>query len=379
MSKGRPSARPSMVLDDEDSRYGRVEGERRSLHLTPKFDERLKRIFQVLIILVIVVIALDQLRGIFIPFFLALLMFFLIRPLVRKLHESDMPTWLAYTLSIWGVFLVLGVTAWVVTIQVMDLQDDLPTYEQKLTDLSHDAESISIFGWSPDLSAVDEAISGPAFQDFLLGAGQSAISVLATTVTALVFLIFIALEAGLLPKRLEKVLEPEMMERVRTVAARAEQGINEYLAVKTMISLGTGTVASLIMLAFNLDLWILWGFLTFALNYVPLIGSVIATIPPALLSFIVMEPGAAITMIILLTANQQLFGSFIEPQFTGKRLDISPLVLLLVVAFCSWLWGLVGMILAVPMAMITKIILLSVDETWAIGMLMAAGVPDEEE
>lgn len=349
-----------------------------SFPLPKGFDRRLERTFQVLVVLAISVVALQALQAIFKPLFLALLIFFLLRPVVRRLHESNMPTPAAYALAISGVVLLMVVAGWMVTLQVQSLEERLPFYESRLENLSADAEEFQILGWSPNVTGIEQQLSSQESQELMLSYGRDVADGLVTAGTVVFFLVFIALEASYLPRRLAKVYSPEVMERIREVSARAEEGINQYLVIKTLVSLGTGTTSALIMLFFGIDLWFLWGFLTFALNYVPYIGSIIATVPPALLSFVILDPGMALLMIALLIGNQQLFGSVIEPQFTGKRLDISPLVLLLVVAFWSWMWGLTGMILAVPLAMITKIILLSMEQTRPLGLLMAADVSEEE-
>ena len=94
-------------------------------------------------------------------------------------------------------------------------------------------------------------------------------------------------------------------------------------------------------------------------------------IPPGILALILLEPGMALLMIALLIANQQAWGAFVEPQLAGQRLDMSPIVLLILVAFWGWAWGLMGAVLGVPLAVIMKIALESDPRTRPIAMLLS--------
>jgi predicted PurR-regulated permease PerM len=125
--------------------------------------------------------------------------------------------------------------------------------------------------------------------------------------------------------------------------------------------------------------WFLWSALTFMLNFVPYIGSLFALIPPAFLALLLLDPTVSITLIIILVVNQQIWGQFIENKMFGSSLDISPVVLLLVTAFWFWLWGIMGMVLAVPMAVIAKIILGKIPETRPISILLSERPPVVEE
>ena len=88
---------------------------------------------------------------------------------------------------------------------------------------------------------------------------------------------------------------------------------------------------------------------------------------------------SALLLLAILIANQQLWGGIIEPQLSGQRLNISPIVLLLVVAFWGWAWGLMGMVLGVPLAVIMKIVLESDPRTKPIALLLSSNPQSSEE
>ena len=133
------------------------------------------------------------------------------------------------------------------------------------------------------------------------------------------------------------------------------------------------------MAMFGIDLWFVWAVMTFILNYVPYIGSLIATIPPLILGLILLNPTGLLILTILLLVNQQVWGNYIETKWAGRALDLSPVVLLLITAFSFWLWGILGMILAIPLFAIVKIVLENIEETRPIAIMLSERAPTLEE
>ena len=133
------------------------------------------------------------------------------------------------------------------------------------------------------------------------------------------------------------------------------------------------------MLFFCIDLWFTCAFLTFLLNSVPYIGSLLATIPPLLLVFILLDASMLMVMSVLLLGNQQLWDNVITTRWAGRALDISPVLLLLVTAFSFWVWGIVGMILSIPLIVILKIVLENIEATRPLAILLSERAPTLEE
>ena len=133
------------------------------------------------------------------------------------------------------------------------------------------------------------------------------------------------------------------------------------------------------MLVFGIDLWFTWALLTFLLNYVPYIGSLLATIPPIVLGFILLDPALLLLLTTLLLTNQQLWGNIIETRWAGRALDISPVLLLVVTAFSFWVWGIIGMILSIPLVVILKIVLENIDATRPLAIILSERAPTLEE
>lgn len=132
--------------------------------------------------------------------------------------------------------------------------------------------------------------------------------------------------------------------------------LQSYILYKTLISAVTGALFTFVLLLYGVDFAVFWGFLAFLLNYIPNIGSLLATIFPILIALL--EYGLGITTIslsALLVAVQFIMGNLVEPKLLGERMDLSPVFVLFSLFFWGWIWGIVGMFLAVPIASVIKI------------------------
>jgi len=185
--------------------------------------------------------------------------------------------------------------------------------------------------------------------------------------------IFMLTEAQSFGRRLQAISEAHGPDFVRMLDATRD--IQRYLAIKTLASLVTGFLAGLLCWTAGLDFFILWGILAFALNFIPVIGSVVAGVPPMILALLASGfPSALLVAGGYLLINN-LIGSFLEPIFVGRRLGISILVVVISVLFWGWVWGPLGMLLAVPLTMILKVVLMgSRDFRW-IGVAISSEAP----
>jgi AI-2 transport protein TqsA len=137
-----------------------------------------------------------------------------------------------------------------------------------------------------------------------------------------------------------------------------------YLTIKTIMSLVTGLFAGLMCWWMGLDFFLLWGILAFVTNFIPVVGSIIASVPPILLAVIMKGggAGAALQVAIGYAVIYALLDNLVQPLLLGRRFGLSILVVVLSVLFWGWLWGIIGVLLAVPLTMILKVILDNTEE-----------------
>lgn len=156
------------------------------------------------------------------------------------------------------------------------------------------------------------------------------------------------------------------------------RGIQRYLGVKTLVSFATGSLCYAVLVALEVPYALLFGFLTFLLNYIPTFGSIIAGILPVVTA---LANGATwnrvlAIMVTYLSVNI-ILGSVVEPRILGRELNLSPLVIIVSVVVWAALWGVIGTFLAVPLTAAAQIILASQENTRPIAVLLSSGPPKE--
>lgn len=180
-------------------------------------------------------------------------------------------------------------------------------------------------------------------------------SVASKSVFALIIMIFVLAESNRFSQKLKEVI------RVRGPDLRRFQNssrdIQKYLGIKTAISALTGVLAWLACSVIGVDFPILWGLVAFLFNFVPAIGSIVASIPPVILALILQGFWPAVAVLICYLAINMTLGNFIEPILMGERFGISTVVVILSVVFWGFVWGPIGMFLAVPLTMMVKVML----------------------
>jgi predicted PurR-regulated permease PerM len=183
--------------------------------------------------------------------------------------------------------------------------------------------------------------------------------------------VFILLEASSLPGKIRAAIgKPDSpLSQYNDVI----KNVNKYLGIKTLISLGTGFTVFLWLIILGIDFPILWGLLAFLLNFVPNIGSLLASVPAIILALIQFGLGKAVLTAMGYFAVNTIFGSILEVRIFGKGLGLSTLVVFVSLIFWGWVLGPIGMLLSVPLTMIIKIILESNESTKGMAILLGSG------
>lgn len=152
---------------------------------------------------------------------------------------------------------------------------------------------------------------------------------------------------------------PEHEKKKATEAfMRIKDSVSSYIIVKTYVSLITGTVVGMICWFFGIDYAVLWGFLAFVLNYIPYIGSLIAIVPPLVLGIIAFnDVGKVLFLFVCLEGVQLTMGNVIEPRWMGDSFSINTVSVLFGFVFWAFMWGTAGMLLAVPLTFMFKVVI----------------------
>jgi predicted PurR-regulated permease PerM len=246
---------------------------------------------------------------------------------------------------------------------------DLPALRGKVDERTANAAAwLRDHGWKSGAEPLRDRLDPNALLDFVQTTTQSLLAVLSSFVVILLLTVFALIEADDMPRKLRAALaDPDADLRVYGGMARA---VGTYAFWKTGMNLLTGALVALTCWAFEVREPLLWGLVAFLFNYIPNIGSLIVAVPITLLAWIDHGGPRALLVLLVYLAVNQLVGVVIEPRLMGRKMGLSPLVVLLSLLFWGWVWGPVGMLLSVPLTMILRTLLLKTHDGRALGVLL---------
>jgi len=292
--------------------------------------------------------------GILVPFLLSLFIAIMCNPLVAKASEFKIPKAVSVIVVI-SLFVTIALSlAGLVGQSLTELSQLIPHYREQLHGefiwLTTFLNKYNIQVSSAILlEYFDPAVAMRMAANMLSGFG----SVMANLFLIILTVVFMLFEASSFPIKLHFALDdPEM--RLKQIE-RFLASVNHYIAIKTMVSIATGVIVSVMLWVFDLDFFLLWGVLAFLLNYIPNIGSIISAIPAVILAALQLGFAQAGFIGLGYIIINMVMGNMIEPRYLGKGLGLSTLVVFLSLIFWGWLLGTVGMLLSVPLTMILKI------------------------
>jgi AI-2 transport protein TqsA len=325
---------------------------------------------------VIVIAGLRAAAVILVPLVLAVYLAALSAPLLKVLPRVPglrwIPHWVAVLLTAIIVVVVVGLAVTVLTMSVRMLIGSLPTYRERLDEALKPLLAHAVrLGVNPE--AVRLSLVGPEKAIGIIHAiVGSALGVLSDTLLILLLYIFAMLGAPGHGERLRQALGDSAPENLRRMRDQA-QG---YLRLKTILSLLNGTGIGLLAAVLGIDFAAVWGFLGFTLNYIPNLGSIVAVTLPALLALVT----RGWTTVFLLVGGaillDQILSRVLEPRLMGRSLGLPPLVVIISLLFWGWLWGPVGVVLAVPLTTTLKIILAETPDLRWLAVLGSNGSPE---
>ena len=310
---------------------------------------------------------LSFLKGVLVPFALALFLNILLSPLVNlQVTRLRLPRWLAVVTTLALSTLMLAFLASMVTTSVGQLAGNMKAYEARFQELvlagfnripTELAEHLNT-GWLLNLSS--EAISSG-----LKNVSDAILFILSQSILVFLFLIFLLLgEIKATPGGLFKEIE-----------ARRKR----YLLTKTGVSCITALLFGLVLTTAQVELALVFALLTFILNFVPNVGFIAVVLPvPVLLFSPSLSIGGAILVILILLVVQFTMGNLVEPKIVGETLSLHPITVLLSLLLWGTLWGSVGMVLAVPLTATIHIILEQIEGGTPIARAMAGRLSLEE-
>ena len=301
------------------------------------------------------------------PAFLALIVVIAIYPVHAWLRRRGWPDGLT-TLVL--VLLVVGVLvgfALVVVVSIAQLAALLPQYADR-TDQLLSSVAGSLSGLGVDSGQLQEAVSAvdPAKVVALIGAVLAGLSgILSSLVFLVCLMLFLSVDAAGIERRLAAVAgdRPELESALRSFA----HGTRSYLLVSTVFGLIVGVLDGVALAIIGVPLPVLWGVLSFITNYIPNVGFILGLIPPALLALLALGVPEMLAVIVVYCVLNFVIQSLIQPRYVGDSVGLAITTTFVALVFWTWLLGPLGALLAIPLTLLVKALLVDVDPSarWA--------------
>ena len=352
------------------------------------------KFFVTILGLFIIFFVLQELQHIFIPLVIAYFMFFFFEPLNNFFESKKIPMPVIIFIDLFlTVSMFYGISR-VIIDRFVSFSVRLPMFEVKLNHIiSTSAVSLGLknrllthFDVSRLLQSVDVGVLAS-------GIFSSTLTIATSVLLILFFFIFIntghnkifeairmryverEIKSSLkqmkkeLKSAKDKDFENSMDEVMETLTIQRElklrktfkditEQVQKYIVTKFLISLSVGLLVGIILWLFKIEFFIIWAAFAILLNFIPNVGSVFAVIMPSLMALVQYESfGYAAIVAAVIIVTQNIIGNIIEPKIFGDRLGLNPLVILLSLLVWGYIWGIVGMFLAVPLTAIAKIIM----------------------
>lgn len=320
----------------------------------------------ILIAAVAVGAALAYMRPALVPFVLSVFVYYLVSPLADLLEtRARFPRWASTVTTLLVVAGLIALTALLVTTSVRGLLTSADIYQERMLRLAQRVtEVLDRRGLDVGQGALLNTIRDFPISRLVQSAAGAALSVVTNGFLVMIFVIFLLL--GRRPGRFKSKVLREI-----------DAGIRRFLALKLTISAATGAIVGTILALLGLELALVFGVLTFLLNFIPSVGSIVATLLPLPVALVQFDSYWPVVGVFALPAVVQLvIGSGLDPKLTGRGLDLSPVTVLIALVFWGLIWGVVGMLLAAPMTGILRIVLAQFATTRPMGEILAGRFPE---
>ncbi|MEL6306183.1 MAG: AI-2E family transporter, partial [Bacteroidota bacterium] len=284
--------------------------------------------------------------------------------------KKRVPNWLINTFIF--VIIVFGVSAIsrLITENISSLLANSEIYKANLDSVLNQINSTFQIDLGQEIT---KSLEGFDYSGVLGSIADTLSGALGDLVMIVLYAVFLFSEEASLSEKIKKLFDStEKYEKVSAMLSRINETFSDYIRLKTYLSLLTGLVGFIFLSIMGVDAAFFWAFLMFALNYIPTVGSLIATLFPAFFSLI--QFGDVKPFIIILAGlglAEWFIGNVLEPKIMGKSLNLSPLVTILALVVWGQIWGITGMLLSTPITVVMLIVFSQFESTRGVAILLS--------
>ena len=319
---------------------------------------------------------LKELAPVLRPLLVAVILAYILMPYHSRLRKRVSAPVSLVLLAAATIAVLLGLAV-AVQLSVNEMNADWPKFQRKINASANSIQDV-LRDRAPGLMNESESPLSDKITEMMAFIATPVLSAAASAFVEScvvgLYLLFILLEASHFPDRVRKAYSEERAEEILNIAGKVNSAIVSYLMAKVKSSLVLAVPVGLILWLLGVKFALLWAVLTFLCNFIPYLGSVTAFVLPVGFAFLQLDPGwRPVAAAALLLGCQITSASVVEPMLLGKAVGLSPLVILGSLAFWGLLWGIPGMLLAVPLTVVAVIVMNHFSFTRPVAELMSTG------
>lgn len=309
-----------------------------------------------------------------VPLAVSIMIWYVINALSRTFTKVipgiEEPNILTTFVSLVSIAVFIGFVIDMIQSNVVQVSAAAPAYKANFEILVSKAVNkypiLELINFSKMTSGIE---IGPAILN-LVGAFQN---MLGSVFLVPIYVLFLMLEQGTFKRKIKAIFpEQENRNSIMSILSHAQDDIQTYLWIKTVTSTLTGLISYFVLLAVGVDFAAFWAFTIFLLNFIPTIGSIVATLFPALLALIQFDTVSQFFIVLIGVGFIQLMvGNFLEPKLMGNTLNVSPFVVMMSLTLWGSIWGIAGMFLSVPITVVMLIVFAHFKNTRYIAILLS--------
>lgn len=343
------------------------------------FNRKDKAMHTLLVLLFLIggILFLKATAAVFAPLVFAVMISFMLFPVMQKLERLHIPRALAVTIIMVVLAVILYITFVILQNSFNMFMTDYPRYLNQFRDIYYDITNKIMEKFQ--LQAAPDFFAGTDWnrvvQNYVISLSSTFTKMAGYILLIFIFMFFLFLEYPYLTKKIYQAFSFKEAKKFTIISARILKLVGRYFIIKTIISFLTGLEVYLVLTLLKVDFPLVWGGIAFVLNFVPTVGSTVVVILISIQGTVQFYPNLFMPTLIFLfnLGIQQLMGNIIEPRIQGSNLNLSPVLILISLAFMAWLWGAVGAVLAVPITVMLRVVFGYFDSTRFLSILMSTG------
>ncbi len=315
--------------------------------------------------------------SVMLPIFFSVLLAFTLSPVVDGLMRVKVPRGISIALAMLILFGIGYLVGLFLISSINSFIEEAPKYYKRFEEITSQISGSLNASFSMELpeNPMAELNLTSTFIGSINAISQNFMSFISALVIVILSTIFLLLESPYIQVTIAKAFPRKTGKRIVIIMRHTIRQIGRYLSVKFIVSAATGVLVWFFLQIIGMDFALIWGVMAFILNFIPNIGSVIVMAVTIIMGFIQFFPlpGPIIAVFVSMIGVQVVVGNFFDPRMQGRRLNLSPIIIIFSLFLWGWMWGPVGMFIAVPITAVIKIICQNIPQLKPLSMLMENG------